>query len=87
MLNLFNKKVKKEKELEIEELKKELEECKYLIQRNDTFFNMAIDERLIDSNIYERIALIHQYDYIIKKLKNLEYIYIPEENIVKSGEK
>lgn len=87
MLKLFNKKVKTEKELEIEELKKELEECKYLIQRNDTFFNMAIDESLIDSKIYERIALTHQYDYIIKQLKNLECNYILEENTVKLGEK
>ncbi len=85
MLNtIFKKKVKTEKELEIETLKQELDECKYLMQRNDTFFNMAVDESLIDSKIYERISLSHQYDYIIKQIKYLEN---PEENMVKTGEK
>ena len=59
-------------ELEILNLKKELENCRFLIDRNDTLFNMATDENLIASQIYERESLRWQYCYLLNQLKEKE---------------
>lgn len=69
MLNILNKKVKTEQQIEMDEIKKDLKECERLIARNDIIFNMAADEGLIDSKIYEREALLHHYDYLIRRLR------------------
>ena len=72
-------------ELEISDLKKELENCKFLIKRNDTLFNMSTDENLIASQIYERESLRWQYCYLLNKLKEKEE-YNSIKNKVKVGE-
>lgn len=59
-------------EIEISNLKKELENCKFLINRNDTLFNMSTDENLIASQIYERESLRWQYCYLLSQLKEKE---------------
>ena len=59
-------------ELEILNLKKELENCRFLIDRNDTLFNMSTDENLIASQIYERESLRWQYCYLLNQLKEKE---------------
>ena len=59
-------------ELEILNLKKELENCRFLINRNDTLFNMSTDENLIASQIYERESLRWQYCYLLSQLKEKE---------------
>ena len=51
---------------------KELENCKFLINRNDTLFNMSTDENLIASQIYERESLRWQYCYLLSQLKEKE---------------
>lgn len=61
-----------EAQLEIAELKKELENCRFLIDRNDTLFNMSTDENLIAAQIYERESLRWQYCYLLKLLKEKE---------------
>lgn len=75
-----------EKETEIAELKKELENCRFLIKRNDTMFNMSTDENLIAAQIYERESLRWQYCYLLNMLKEKEdRIY--EKAEVKVGER
>ena len=59
-------------EIEISNLKKELENCRFLIDRNDTLFNMSTDENLIASQIYERESLRWQYCYLLSQLKEKE---------------
>ena len=59
-------------EIEISNLKKELENCRFLINRNDTLFNMSTDENLIASQIYERESLRWQYCYLLSQLKEKE---------------
>ena len=71
MTELFRKK-KTENDTEIENLKKELENCMFLINRNDTLFNMSTDENLIASQIYERESLRWQYCYLLNQLKEKE---------------
>ncbi len=61
-----------ETETEIANLKKELENCRFLINRNDTMFNMSTDENLIASQIYERESLRWQYCYLLGQLKAKE---------------
>ena len=71
MTELFRKK-KTENDTEIENLKKELENCRFLMKRNEVHFNMTGDENLIASHIYERESLRCQYNYLIRKLKEKE---------------
>ena len=59
-------------EIEISNLKKELENCRFLINRNDTLFNMSTDENLLASQIYERESLRWQYCYLLSQLKEKE---------------
>ena len=61
-----------ERDIEIRNLKKELENCRFLINRNDTMFNMSTDENLIAAQIYERESLRWQYCYIFNQIKELE---------------
>ena len=73
-------------EIEISNLKKELENCRFLIKRNDTMFNMSTDENLIAAQIYERESLRWQYCYLLNMLKEKEDgIY--EKAEVKVGER
>ena len=72
-------------ELEILNLKKELENCRFLIDRNDTLFNMSTDENLIASQIYERESLRWQYCYLLNQLKEKETTR-QHKNEVKIGE-
>ena len=71
MTELFRKK-KTENDTEIENLKKELDNCRFLMKRNEVHFNMTGDENLIASHIYERESLRCQYNYLIRKLKEKE---------------
>ncbi|MBE6878818.1 MAG: DUF2508 family protein [Ruminococcaceae bacterium] len=74
-----------EKDIEIANLKKELENCKFLINRNDTMFNMSTDENLIAAQIYEREALRWQYCYLLNQLREKEE-FSTEKNEIKIGE-
>ncbi len=60
---------------EITQLRQEIRNCEFLINRNRTIFNMVADEDLIESQIYEREALRCQYNYLIKLLKEKEVLY------------
>ena len=72
MFKCFYRKRNKENNKEISELKKELENCRFLIDRNDTMFNMSTDENLIAAQIYERESLRWQYCYLLSRLKDME---------------
>ena len=90
MFRFILKKKTDENNAEVAELKKELENCRFLIERNDTMFNMSTDENLIDAQIYERESLRWQYCYILSRLKEKEngkseYIK-SEKSKVKTGE-
>ncbi len=74
-----------EKDTEIENLKKELENCKFLINRNDTLFNMSTDENLIAAQIYERESLRWQYCYLLNQLREKEGL-MAEKSEIKIGE-
>ena len=69
MLELLKKR-KEERDVETEELKKEIEHCIFLMSRNEAHFNMASDEDLIESQIYERQALRCQYNYLLNRLRD-----------------
>ena len=71
MLKIFTSKKETESE-EIKQLKAEIRNCEFLMERNRTFFDMAVDEDLIEAQIYERAALRHQYNYLLKQLKFTE---------------
>lgn len=90
MFRFILKKKTYENNAEVAELKKELENCRFLIERNDTMFNMSTDENLIAAQIYERESLRWQYCYILSRLKEKEngkseYIK-SEKSKVKAGE-
>ena len=72
MFNFFDKNKTDENQQEIDNLKSELEKCKFLINRNETMFNMSTDENLIAAQIYERESLRWQYCYLLTQLKECE---------------
>ena len=84
MTEIFKKK-KTALDMEIDNLKKELDICRFLIKRNEVHFNMTGDENLIASHIYERESLRYQYNYLIRQLKEKENINHHEIE-VKAGE-
>ena len=49
MFKFLTKDKPSERDIEIQNLKKELENCRFLINRNDTMFNMSTDENLIEN--------------------------------------
>jgi len=71
MTEIFRKK-KTQQEMEIDNLKKELDNCRFLMMRNEIHFNMSSDENLIASQIYERESLRCQYNYLLRQLKDKE---------------
>ena len=83
MTEIFKRK-KIEKDAEIEILKKELDNCRFLLMRNEVHFNMTGDENLIASHIYERESLRCQYNYLIRQIKEKEINALQQK--VKVGE-
>lgn len=83
MTEIFKKK-KTEEDIEIENLKKELDNCRFLMMRNEVHFNMTGDENLIASHIYERESLRCQYNYLIRRLKEKENSTVQQK--IKVGE-
>ena len=73
-----------EEQIEIKSLKEELEKCRFLIDRNDTLFNMSTDENLIAAQIYERESLRWQYCYLLNLIKEKE-ISCTKTQKVKTG--
>ncbi len=49
----------------------EIDDVKFKLNSVQDRFKMAVDEDLIDSLIYEEIALISRYEYLIKESKKL----------------
>lgn len=82
MLNILNRKIKTEKEIELEGIKKDIRACEELMSRNETIFNMTSDETIIESKIYEREALLRQYDYLVKLMRQRQ----KAKDTVKIGE-
>jgi len=82
MFKFLTKDKPTERDIEIQNLKKELENCRFLINRNDTLFNMSTDENLIAAQIYERESLRWQYCYIFNQIKELENGKAYREEIV-----
>ena len=83
MTEIFRKK-KTQQEMEIDNLKKELDNCRFLMMRNEVHFNMTGDENLIASHIYERESLRCQYNYLIRQLKEKENNTVQQK--IKVGE-
>jgi hypothetical protein len=84
MTEIFKRK-KIEKDAEIEILKKELDNCRFLMARNEVHFNMAGDDNLIVSHIYERESLRYQYNYLLHQLEEKENAVMKNQKI-KVGE-
>lgn len=84
MFNFFKPKPT-QAEIEISNLKKELENCRFLINRSDTLFNMSEDENLITAQIYEMESLRWQYSYLLNQLKEKEKLNAAKIK-VKTGE-
>lgn len=86
MTDIFKRK-KQTEDTEVVQLKKELENCRFLIHRNEMHFNMAWEENQIAAQIYEREALRCQYNYLIKRLKEKdENLNITKKTEIKIGE-
>ena len=83
MTEIFKKK-KTQEDIELENLKKELDTCRFLMMRNEVHFNMTGDENLIASHIYERESLRCQYNYLIRQLKEKENNAVQQK--IKVGE-
>ena len=83
MTEIFRKK-KTQQGIEIDNLKKELDNCRFLMMRNEVHFNMTGDENLIASHIYERESLRCQYNYLIRQLKEKENNTVQQK--IKVGE-
>jgi hypothetical protein len=85
MFKFIHGKKPTELQLEIQKLKEELEKCRFLIERNDTLFNMSTDENLIAAQIYERESLRWQYCYLLNLIKEKENSCIKTQK-VQTGE-
>ncbi|MEG2053748.1 MAG: hypothetical protein RR052_02290 [Oscillospiraceae bacterium] len=69
-LGLFKKSEIKEDDVAYYcDLKHQLEDCKALLQKNETLFNMEQDPELIESYIYEREGLMVRYSHLIRQAK------------------
>ncbi len=70
--NLADRKKKKLREKEINELRENIEKLEQEMKQNEICFNMVTDEYLLDSIIYEYNAQKAKMSYLIKEAKKME---------------
>lgn len=70
--NIAEKKKKKLREKELEELRSDIEELEKAMKQNEIYFNMITDEYLLDSVIYEYNAQKAKMNYFMREAKKLE---------------
>ena len=70
--NIAEKKKKKLREKELEELRSDIEELEKAMKQNEICFNMVTDEYLLDSVIYEYNAQKAKMNYFMREAKKLE---------------
>lgn len=70
--NIAEKKKKKLREKELEELRNDIEELEKAMKQNEIYFNMITDEYLLDSVIYEYNAQKAKMNYFMREAKKLE---------------
>lgn len=68
MLNILKKK-RTRSEQEREEILSELERIADLLKKNETLFNLAEDEKMVEAVIYEQMSLQSRYIYMLNQAK------------------
>ena len=70
--NIAEKKKKKLREKELNNLKKDIEDLENEMKQNEICFNMITDEYLLDSVIYEYNAQKAKMNYFMREAKKME---------------
>ena len=68
MLNILKKK-RTQSEQEREEILSELERITDLMKKNETLFNIAEDEKMVEAVIYEQKSLQSRYIYMLNQAR------------------
>lgn len=68
MLNILKKK-RTQSEQEREEILSELERITDMLKKNETLFNIAEDEKMVEAVIYEQMSLQSRYIYMLNKAR------------------
>ena len=71
MLNVLNilKKKTTRSDREREEILSELERISDMLKKNETLFNIAEDEKMVEAVIYEQMSLQSRYIYMLNQAK------------------
>ncbi len=71
MLNVLNilKKKMTRSDREREEILSELERISDMLKKNETLFNIAEDEKMVEAVIYEQMSLQSRYIYMLNQAK------------------
>ncbi len=63
---------KKFENIELKELKEELKSVRLQMKINDGMFNLASDEYLVESIIFEKMSLNARHSFLVSKIKEHE---------------
>ncbi|MBD5080779.1 MAG: DUF2508 family protein [Ruminococcaceae bacterium] len=71
MLNMLNilKKKRTRSDREREEILSELERISDMLKKNETLFNIAEDEKMVEAVIYEQMSLQSRYIYMLNQAR------------------
>ena len=71
MLNVLNilKKKSSRSDREREEILSELERISDMLKKNETLFNIAEDEKMVEAVIYEQMSLQSRYIYMLNQAR------------------
>ena len=71
MLNVLNilKKKTTRSDREREEILSELERISDMLKKNETLFNIAEDEKMVEAVIYEQMSLQSRYIYMLNQAR------------------
>lgn len=69
-MNILKRKKTKSEE-EREEILTELERISDLLKNNETLFNLAEDEKMVEAVIYEQKSLQSRYIYLLNQAKKM----------------
>ena len=71
MLNVLNilKKKPTRSDREREEILSELERISDMLKKNETLFNIAEDEKMVEAVIYEQMSLQSRYIYMLNQAR------------------
>ncbi|MDE6724519.1 MAG: DUF2508 family protein, partial [Ruminiclostridium sp.] len=68
ILNILKKKITRS-DREREEILSELEHISDMLKKNETLFNIAEDEKMVEAVIYEQMSLQSRYIYMLNQAR------------------